>query len=231
MTTNVKPEELNYEHYETEKYDRDIIGSIPGHEELHKTTETIVESYSGKPLKITELGVGTGLTAERILKKMPQIVGYTAIDFSETMLNGARKRLFQYNATFERGDYSQIPLPKDNDIVVSVIGIHHQKTNADKKRLFRKIYSSLSEGGAFIFGDLVTYRDPELAALNEARHYHHLVENAQDEKSLKEWAHHHKYLNKLAPLEDQVEWLREAGFREVEVVFTKHNTALIYAKK
>ena len=231
MPTNVKPADLNYDSYETEKYDDEIIRSIPGHEELHQKIEDIIESdFAQKSPSVLELGIGTGLTALRILKKVPHAC-YVGIDFSETMLNGARKRLFQYNATFERGDYSQIPLPKDNDIVVSVIGIHHQKTNADKKRLFRKIYSSLSEGGAFIFGDLVTYRDPELAALNEARHYHHLVENAQDEKSLKEWAHHHKYLNKLAPLEDQVEWLREAGFREVEVVFTKHNTALIYAKK
>ncbi len=96
-------------------------------------------------------------------------------------------------------------------------------------RIFRtfSIFHSLSEEGVFIFGDLVTYRNPESAALNEARHYHHLVENAQDENSLKEWAYHHKYLNKLAPIEDQVEWLEEVGFRKVEVLFTKFNTALI----
>jgi hypothetical protein len=43
--------------------------------------------------------------------------------------------------------------------------------------------------------------------------------------------HHHKYLNKLAPLEDQVEWLKEVGFREVKVVYKKFNTVLVYARK
>ncbi len=138
-TFSIKPEELNYDHYETKKYDRDIISFIPGHEELHQNIEKITDEYSGKYLKILELGVGTGLTAERILKKIPT-ANYTAIDFSETMLNGAKKRLAKYNVTFKQGDYSQIPLPKNNNLVVSVIGIHHQETNEDKKILFGKIY-------------------------------------------------------------------------------------------
>ena len=232
MATNVKPDELNYDHYETQKYDDDIVRSIPGHEELHKHIDQIVQrDYSSKDrVKVLELGVGTGLTAERILRQMPN-AEYTAVDFSEQMLAGARRRLSQYNVTFVNGDYSQIDLPNDNDLVVSVVGIHHQETDDDKKSLFQRIYDSLNETGAFIFGDLVTYRNPEEAAINEARHFHHLVENARDEESLKEWEHHHKYLNKLAPLEDQVEWLWEVGFRKVTVVYQKCNTALVYVKK
>ena len=232
MATNVKPDELNYDHYETQKYDDDIVRSIPGHEELHKHIDQIVQrDYSSKDrLKILELGVGTGLTAERILRKLPS-AEYTAVDFSEQMLAGARRRLSQYNVTFVNGDYSQIDFLNDNDLVVYVVGIHHQKTNKDKKSLFQKIYHSIAEDGSFIFGDLVTYRDPTEAALNEAKHFHHLVENAQDEESLREWAHHHKFLNKLAPLENQVKWLREVDFTEVTVLYQKFNTTLIYARK
>lgn len=232
MATNVKPDELNYDHYETKKYDDDIVRSIPGHEELHKHIDQIVQQdyVSRGKAKVLELGVGTGLTAERILGQMPN-AEYTAIDFSEQMLAGARRRLSQYNVTFVNGDYSQIDLPNDNDLVVSVVGIHHQETDDDKKSIFQRIYDSLNKTGTFIFGDLVTYRDPTEAALNEEKHFQHLVENAQDVESLKEWEHHHKYLNKLAPLEDQVGWLREVGFREVNLVYQKFNTALIYAKK
>ena len=232
MATNVKPDELNYDHYETKKYDDDIVRSIPGHEELHRHIDQIVQRdyiLRGK-VKVLELGVGTGLTAERILRRMPN-AEYTAVDFSEQMLAGARRRLSQYKIKFVNGDYSQIELPTNNDLVVSVVGIHHQETDADKKSLFQRIYDSLNETGAFIFGDLVTYRNSEEATLNEARHFHHLVENAQNEESLREWVHHHKFLNKLAPLEDQVEWLRGVGFREVTAVYQKFNTALIYARK
>ena len=229
MATNVKPDELNYNHYETQKYDDDIVRSIPGHKELHKHIEQLIESLPKQP-KILELGIGTGLTAERILSKRPN-AEYIAVDFSEQMLAETRKRLYQYNIKFINGDYSQIRLPESNDLVVSVVGIHHQETDNDKKRLFQRIYDSLNDTGTFIFGDLVTYRNQEEAAINEARHFHHLVENTKDEDSLKEWAHHHKYLNKLVPLEDQVEWLSEVGFREVIRVYQRFNTALIYARK
>ncbi len=229
MATNVNPNELNYDHYATEKYDSDIVRSIPGHVELHQHIDLLVESFPEQP-KILELGVGTGLTAERILRKFPH-AKYFANDFSRTMLNGARARLQDYDVQYLEGDYSTIDLPADNDVVISVIGIHHQETDEDKKNLFQRIYNSLNESGVFIFGDLVTYRNPAEAALNEAQHFHYLVENAQDEESLKEWAHHHKHLNKLAHLEDQVTWLREVDFREVIVQYQKFNTALVYAKK
>src|SRR3989338_2714591 len=232
MATNVKPDELNYDHYEPKKYDDDIVRSIPGHKELHRHIDRIVQRdyISRGEVKVLELGVGTGLTSERLLRQIPN-ADYTAVDFSEQMLAGARQRLSQYNVTFVNGDYSQIDLPNDNDLVVSVVGIHHQETDDDKKSLFQRIYDSLNKTGAFIFGDLVTYRDQTEAALNEAKHFHHLVENAENEESLREWAHHHKFLNKLAPLEDQVEWLREVDFTEVTVLYQKFNTTLIYARK
>jgi tRNA (cmo5U34)-methyltransferase len=231
MTTNVKAKELNYDRYSKNKYDNDIVRSIPGHIELHNKLIELVKKFSKNNLvvKIADLGVGTGLTTEKILNLIPKSKA-VAVDFSANMLKGAKRKLSKFDVEYIKGDYSKIKFGKNFDIVVAVIGIHHQ-THPGKKKVFRKIFNSLRKGGIFIFGDLVTYRDPELAAFNEARHYHHLVENAQDEKSLKEWAYHHKCLNKLAPLEDQVQWLKEVGFRSVEVVFTKYNTALIYAKK
>ncbi|NQU78349.1 class I SAM-dependent methyltransferase [Candidatus Woesearchaeota archaeon] len=229
MPTNVDPEELNYDSYETEKYDEDIIRSIPGHKELHESIGTILQGIT-RCGQILELGAGTGLTAELVLKRFPR-VKYYSVDFSETMMDGARNRLSAYGVEFIRGDYAVIDLPQENDLVVSVIGIHHQETDEDKKSLFQRIYYSLNKTGSFIFGDLVTYRNPEEAALNEAKHFHHLVENSQDEETLKEWAHHHKYLNSLAPLEDQVEWLKEVGFKDVEIIYQKFNTALMYATK
>jgi len=83
----------------------------------------------------------------------------------------------------------------------------------------------------FFFGDLVTYRDSETARLNDEQHFTFMREHARDEKMLEKWMHHHREQNDLAPLEDQIDWLREVGFREVEALYQKFNTALICAKK
>ena len=90
--------------------------------------------------------------------------------------------------------------------------------------------------GIFLFADLVTYRNQQETALNDARHYAHMVNNAPDEATLRDWAHHHKFLNLPAPLEDQMEWLQKTrqekgGFKPVKVLFQKYNTALISARK
>lgn len=230
MTTNVRPEELNYSGYEQKVYDKEIKLVIPGHTEMHNVIEAwVLKKALNGVSKILELGIGTGLTSERILKNIPK-VDYTVIDFSSGLMEKAIDRLKNYNTHFIYGDFSKVKFSGKYDIVVSVIGIHHQD-NFGKKKLFKKIFNSLNMNGIFIFGDLITYRDPFEAALNDAKHYHSLVENMKDKGSLRLWAHHHKFLNILATLEDQISWLKEAGFGKVEVLYKKFNTALIVAKK
>lgn len=230
-TTNVAPEDLNYDKYEAEKYEDDICRSIPGYEEMHQKIESIIAEYaaSNKVDSVLDLGVGTGLTAERLLKFMPDAT-MTAVDFSEQMLKGAEKRLTGAKAKFLIGDYSEIDFGKDYEVITSVIGLHHQNDEG-KKKMFKKIYNALKPGGIFIFGDLVTYEDENKAKENEEKHFQFLRENARDEESLREWEHHHRTQNLLAPAERQVEWLKEAGFSDVEVKFEYLNTVLIIAKK
>ncbi len=230
MTTNVKPSDLNYDHYTKNKYDRDIVVAIPFHREIHTKIARFVKSnYAADvPYDIVDLGVGTGITSGIIKSLLPQS-NVDVVDFSEQMINGAKKRLGSRNVRYLIGDYATMRFDKKYDIVCSVIGIHHQ-SHAGKRKLFKKIHAMLKPGGIFIFGDLVTHRLPPIAALNHARHYHHLVANASNEKMLTEWAHHHMYLNNLATVEDQIEWLEEAGF-SVKQEFLRLNTSLIFAKK
>lgn len=224
-------EELHYNYYTTEKYDADIKCAIPGYDEMHEMIKkALVKEFGEKKIAVLELGIGTGLTSQVVLDSV-NVAKYAGIDFSQSMLDGAQKRLEKYYLELELEDYATADFPKENDLVISVISIHHQATPADKQRLFKKIYNCLSVDGIFIFGDLFTRRDKYEAALNEAHHFHHLVENAVDEKTLAEWAHHYKFINHLDTIENQMVWLKEAGFSEVEVLYSKFNTALIIAKK
>ncbi|MDP3742363.1 MAG: class I SAM-dependent methyltransferase [Candidatus Micrarchaeota archaeon] len=225
------PEELHYNYYSAEKYEDDIRRAIPGYGEMHTgIKKALATEFGAKKITVLELGIGTGLTAQVVLDNV-NVGKYLGIDFSQSMLNGARKRLERYPVELELGDYAAVDFPKENGLVISVISIHHQATPRDKKKLFKKIYKCLSADGIFLFGDLFTQRNEHEAALNEAYHFHHLVENAVDEKTLAEWAHHYKFVNHLAAIEDQIKWLKQAGFTDVEVLYSKFNTAAIIAKK
>lgn len=229
-TTNVKPDDLNYDHYSEDKYDADIVNSIPFHKEIHELIKKYVCTNfdASKEYSVLDLGVGTAITSKLIHDILPE-ANFDVVDFSEKMMEGAKRKLGEQNVRYLIGDYSTMEFDQKYDIIVCVIGLHHQN-NEGKKALFKKIYDSLKPNGVFVFGDLVTYKDPRKAALNNAKHFHHLVEKASDEKTLEEWAHHHQFLNDLAPIEDQIEWLKEDGF-EVSQDFLKFNTALLLCKK
>lgn len=228
--TNIKSGDLNYSHYSTNKYDQDIVNSIPFHKELHgKILKFIRKNFNSKETySILDLGVGTGITSKLIQKELPKSE-FDLVDFSRKMLSGARKKLGAKNVKYIFGDYSKLKLKKKYDIIVSVIGIHHQN-NKDKQIIFKKIYSLLKPSGVFIFGDLVTRKNPKKASLNQALHFHHLVEKTSDRKTLEEWAHHHYILNDLAPIEDQIDWLKKIGFG-MKVEMLKINTALLICIK
>ncbi len=228
--TNVRATQLSYSRYSRKKYDKDIVNAIPFHGELHEEIAKYIAANldPSRAYEVLEMGVGSGITATLIKELLP-LAHIDAVDFSGSMLDHARKKLGQKNVSFILGDYSKLRFTKRYDIVVSVIGLHHQHT-AGKKKVFNKIHKLLTRNGVFIFGDLVTHRNQRIAALNHALHYHHLVKYAANKKALAEWAHHHIYLNDLAAIEDQEDWLRMVGFT-VQRVFLKTNTALLICKK
>jgi|GEM_PF-756436 len=229
--TNVTYDKLNYNHYTKEQYDRDIVNAIPYHRELHqKILDDLFEKYKPKEIRdVLDLGVGTGITTQMIKDRFPNFK-FDVVDFSENMLDHTRKKLGTENVNYILGDYSKIDFNKKYDVIVSVIGMHHQN-NDGKKFMFKRIYDLLNVDGEFIFGDLVTYKNADEAALNQEKHFEHLKNNAADEQTYKEWEYHHKVLNDLAPIEDQEKWLLEAGFKTVERKLLEVNTALIICKK
>ena len=229
-TTNVRASQLNYDKYSSQKYDRDILNSIPFHREIHKKIINFISRNfdENKRYIILDLGVGTGITSKIIQDLLPNSE-IDVVDFSKQMLSGAKKKLGQKNVNYLLGDYSKMRFSKKYDIVISVIGIHHQNLEG-KKRLFKKIYSMLKNGGIFIFGDLVTYKNKYQAALNNALHFHHLAEKSINKKTLSEWAYHQMFLNDLSPIEDQIDWLKNDGFN-VKKDFLEMNTALLICKK
>jgi len=227
--TTITPSQLNYNDYSMNKYDRDIVNSIPHHCQIHRLIANYVrKNLSNQNINALDLGVGTGLTSQLLQKNLPTSE-FTVVDFSRNMLKCATKKLGRKNVHYIFGDYCKLKFKRKFDLIVSVVGMHHQN-KAGKKKLFKKIYSLLKPDGVFIFGDLITYQDNRIAAMNNALHFNHLVKNATDKKTLADWAYHHMFLNELTPIEEQVIWLKKVGFK-VKIKFLKTNTALLVCKK
>jgi tRNA (cmo5U34)-methyltransferase len=167
-------------HFDPSTYLENMRADIPVFDELQAETARATEGIAAED--ILELGVGTGMTAKRVLAVHPraQLVG---IDESEAMLAEADV------AGDLRVSRLEDPLPEGPfDLVVSCLVIHH--LDADGKRdLFRRIAAVLKPGGRFVLADVVVPKREDDAVTPTTPGF-----------------------DRPDPLDAQLEWLREAGF-------------------
>jgi tRNA (cmo5U34)-methyltransferase len=141
-------------HFDPDSYVAMMRADVPCYDELQ---DVVAAATMGiEPLRILELGTGTGETARRVLAAHPnaRLVG---IDSSEAMLDVARADL--------TGDLRvqrlEDPLPKGPfELVVSVLAVHHLEPE-DKRDLFKRIRHELTPGGRFVLADVIVPERPE----------------------------------------------------------------------
>lgn len=141
-------------HLDADTYLRVVRAEVPAYDRLQALLANATVGRSVGP--VLDLGSGTGVTAEHVLRVHPRAV-LVGIDASETMLAYARRRLPE--ATFLVGRLED-PLPDGPfDLIVSALVIHHLDDRG-KRDLFRRVASALIPGGRFTFLDVVVSAAP-----------------------------------------------------------------------
>ena len=175
-------------HWDPDTYLRNMLAEVPAYAELQERAAAATETVAAR--EILELGTGTGETARRVLERHPG-ARLTAIDSSPEMLERARAGLPDADLRVAR---LQDELPAGPfDLVVSALAVHH--LDGDGKRdLFRRVAAVLRPGGAFVLADVV------------------VPERAEDVVTPIDGVY-----DLPDRLDDQLAWLREAGFSAAPV--------------
>lgn len=181
------------------------------------------------PISVLDLGAGTGLFSEMIASKHPGI-DITLIDLSNEMLGIGRERFKKTdNITFIIGDYLNDPIAGSYDLVVSSLSIHHL-TAREKQLLFVKVYNLLKAGGVFINADQVLGPDSAMDAFYK-RNWKEAIESRGLSYKELEQANQRTNLDKMSTLEEQIEWLKNAGFSSADVVYKSYSFAVMFGRK
>jgi tRNA (cmo5U34)-methyltransferase len=114
-------------------------------------------------------------------------------------------------------DYAREALPGRFDMVVSALSIHHLE-DADKRTLFGRMHEALTPRGAFVNADEVCGPTDELELFYKEEWQRQAMELGVTRKQLDD-AEGRMEHDILATTEDQLEWLREAGFEEVDCFY------------
>jgi len=208
------------------RYDQQRQKVFPRFHDFYQTILMLIPRSREEAFRFLDLGSGTGLVADLILRAYPHSTA-DILDVSEKMLEKARERFAgNRSVRFRISNYADDDLPDRYDVIVSAMSIHHLD-DVGKKRLFEKIFHALAPGGAFIHAELVKGESEETERIHQSVWKNHLDESGLSRETLSQIYERMSY-DKTARLSSQLEWLRSAGFADVDCFYKYFNFA-VYA--
>ncbi len=185
--------------------------------------------YEGESPAILDIGSGTGLYASLLYEKYPR-ANFTLIDLSEKMLSVAKERFAGLdNFEYIVEDYTAYAFDKKFDIIISALSIHHLDAHG-KKNLYANCHRWLNNKGIFLNADMALSPFPE----TEKKLYDiwgtFIKNSGLSDDEIQQGYERVKFDNP-STMDDQLSWLREAGFSQFDIIYKYLHYCVFYAKK
>jgi SAM-dependent methyltransferase len=212
----------------------------PDREEQLDLIVSLLADGCGDDSLILDLGSGSGRVEELIFERIPgaRVAG---VDSSPSMLDIARKRLATFGNRFipvvgGMGDLAALELPTGPYAFAISVQALHEVSHEEKKKIMADVYALLEPGGVFFVLDRVAFEGEALSGAYRSV-WDRLNRKAGIKEGTKEGMSYEEYLktyrekdDHVASLEDQLSWLRGAGFR-ASCLYLHYNRALFAARR
>ncbi len=210
-------------------YNDIIYRCAPRYEEMQDTLLEYIPADL-QPEYILDLGCGTGNLTLKVMEAFPhaQVV---ALDLSAEILDVAQRQCGDDRVSYLQQDFNQLDLPDSRiDLVVSSIAIHHIDDPA-KQRLFRDVFASLRPGGVFTFVDQFRGETPAIYDQHMKVWKRFADSKGVPPEEWEMWMEHQEQHDYHATVGEQMEWLAEAGFTQVDCLWKHVLWTLLTARK
>jgi tRNA (cmo5U34)-methyltransferase len=133
-------------------YDKMCQMTVPGYDFLQEAVIDILKFENMDNIVLLDLGAGSGILIEKVLKAFPDSVCYY-LDFSDEFMSIAKERLQKYEdrVNYIKSDFCrdwESKIAEKPTVITSMSAIHHLQTE-NKKKLYKKCYDALKEDGWF----------------------------------------------------------------------------------
>ncbi len=203
-------------------YDETRRQFIPCFDDFYAMALELIPQPKNRIPHILDLGAGTGLGSSMVLERLPRAKLVLA-DISNAMLDQARERFKGIDAdlSFQKKDYAKDFPAGPFDVVISALSIHHLD-HEQKQDLFGRIYDKLKPGGIFINADQALGKTPAIDKYYVESWFRKIRESGISDGEIAQGRERMKE-DKMSLLDDQLTWLEQTGFSEVNCWYKYYN--------
>lgn len=218
-------------HFEEEANEFDIIIKklIPHYDEMVDILVSMIPFSTLSQFSMIDLGCGTGTISKAVQEKFSN-VDITCVDIAEKMLEIASVKL-NGNISCIQADFDTFEFSGKFHLITSSLALHHLETDSDKLEFYKKIYSSLVDGGMFINIDVVLGCDSTTQNIYIEKWKEFMSKNVSEAEIMDKWIPKYYAEDQPTQLTTHLDMLRECGFSCIDVVYKYYNYAVYMAKK
>lgn len=212
-------------------YDAWMRKAIPCFDQIFGVAMELLPFADDAPINALDLGAGTGIFAGFVRQRYPH-ARLELIDLAADMLDLAKIRFagLENQVSYTVQDYRTLAAVAQFDLVVSSMSIHHL-SDADKRALFRRVHTALKPGGVFINLDQIKGQTEAVRSLYRNTWLKQVRAAGAPEDQIEKSLQRRTAFDQDALLVDQLAWLAEAGFTNVDCVYKHYFVGLFFATK
>lgn len=215
--------------YAAKRFDKMFFKVAPYYKEAIDVLISSLPFKNGSSIKVVDLGCGTGNITKALMRRYPK-ASVVCIDMAKNMLELARAKLKKYKSIeYWSGDMCKYDYCDKYDAVISSLVLHHLEKK-DKKKFYKKIFNSLKSGGVFYTADFVLPPNSYLSWLYTEQ-WKKFMSKSLTPSQVKEMLTRHKDEDRPTDIVFELDTLRGAGFKDVEVIWKRYNFAVYGASK
>ena len=211
-------------------FDDMIDRSVPFYKQNLQLSTNIIHQYLENNDKVLDLGSSTGTFLINLAKTDKKLF-LKGIDSSQAMTNRAlqKSKAFGLDIDFVKADFLNYDFGK-NKLILANYTIQFIRP-IKREKLIKKIYNSLSEDGIFLMSEKLISENKKLNKILIDEYYNYKKKKGYSEYEISK--KREALENVLIPYtqDENVEMLKNAGFKHIEIIFRWCNFATFLAFK
>lgn len=182
----------------------------------------IADFFDNSLNTLLDIGCGTGLELKAIYNRFPD-VKITGIDLSRDMLRRLKEKYTSKDMRTIEADYFDYPFENEQyDAALSFETLHH--FNYEKKqKIYKKLFKAIKHGGYYIECDYIACCSEEEEICLKFYEYKRTINKIPDDLFV--------HIDIPLTLQHQIELMKNAGFKAVNVLYQNCGTVIIRAEK